>query len=58
MRFFIENASDRYPSAPKVCPKAFAIKASDHPLARFLFSAKGYLALQFVNEVLEEDDVA
>src|SRR6266852_1655649 len=26
----IENASDRYPLPPKVCPEAFPIKASDH----------------------------
>jgi hypothetical protein len=46
------------PFAPKVCPKAFPIKASDNPPVRFLFSAKGYLALQFVNEVFEKDDMA
>src|SRR6266851_1055012 len=30
----IENASDRYPLPPKVCPEAFPIKASDNPPAR------------------------
>ena len=33
-------------------------RVADNPPTRFLFSAKGYLALQFVNEVLEEDHVA
>src|SRR6266849_3824624 len=27
----IENASDRYPLPPQVCPEAFPIKASDNP---------------------------
>jgi hypothetical protein len=35
----IENASDRDPrSAPRVCPEAFPIKASDKPARSFLLA--------------------
>ncbi len=46
----IENASDRYPLPPKVCPEAFPIKASDHPPRIVAFSPTYYTGYNYAHD--------